>query len=752
MLLDIKQWFPFFDNAFLYAYVFPEGSEKDDKYSQVVRNYFKEQSEKSDGEKEYLINILTNQIPQILANIDIVTPIPDMYFPRLTTLGGLLEASIKDASFYQDLILPRGKNPLWKNMRNNFGSSVTDDSHTKLSYWDPDYIFGFPRKGVSAESLKQKYVLPMIYPHLHSLEYISNNVNDWYDFFPNNEVNALVNQHILLLDSKFESIAKKRLQLQVIRDEIYRVKPDWEISYFCIGKEWDDLLDGEVDNTHLSMEIPRYQKPEDKSPRPIKRIKGIPLDLSKVKDAKRVAKVFNEFFFEFSHFEKCSEIIRKVWQQLYLIRKTDNPVLIVGDTGSGKLQAAKTLHRLKFQVDQNTRKDFYENLFFNMNCSMFSEKLANSQLFGHERGAFTDAYRMKKGIFEKASSDEKPDEIEDPAHAGHYIKGPSLDIHKENGAVFLDEINSLDINVQGMLLKAIDEKKIYRLGGTEEIDSDGWILAATNEDPDSLIEDDAFRPDLYYRFQYVIYMPSLNERKNDIPFLATGFLKKALKDAALPDLMENSGKFTPDFFSPLKELNWKSNVRGLAHLLNKIVELNQEKIQDLEPYMLEILKNDEFIPISHLINKYSTQNLPKQKHEDTNDVIQLWIKYKYSPKKVALDKKTEFGSKQKVNKELHNELLLQLVPYDFVEKNLVNEWERKGLVSAQDKEECIQKVRDEMITILEHLQKPPKHKMKSYDDTNKDIEQAVQQLQKKRRDLEAYVAAKILMEEKNQKE
>jgi len=217
-----------------------------------------------------------------------------------------------------------------------------------------------------------------------------------------------------------------------------------------------------------------------------------------------------------------------------IIRRKWVTVLIRGETGTGKELIARAIHHNNF--DQF--KQFVE-----INCSALPENLLESELFGYEKGAFTDAKNQKQGLFELA----------------------------HNGTLFLDEIGEICPSVQIKLLKAIEEKKIRRLGGIKDIHIRTRLISATNRDLQAAMQEGHFREDLYYRLNVItIHLPPLRDRGHDVVLLARHFLTRFAKEYESPI----SG-FTAEAESLLKTYHWPGNVRELKHTIERIVLLGE---------------------------------------------------------------------------------------------------------------------------------------------------------------------------------
>src|SRR4026209_123377 len=203
---------------------------------------------------------------------------------------------------------------------------------------------------------------------------------------------------------------------------------------------------------------------------------------------------------QFSHIIGTSSPMLAVFQLVETIAPTSSTVLISGESGTGKDRVARAIH-----VTSPGR----ERPFVALNCGALSETLLDSELFGHMRGAFTGADSNKKGLIEVT----------------------------EKGTIFLDEIGEMSPVVQVKLLRVLQERKFRRLGGTEEIDADIRILAATNRDLSKMVADGAFREDLFYRINVIpLRLPSLRERVEDIPLLAEHFVAKFAEQMKKPVL------------------------------------------------------------------------------------------------------------------------------------------------------------------------------------------------------------------------
>ena len=233
-----------------------------------------------------------------------------------------------------------------------------------------------------------------------------------------------------------------------------------------------------------------------------------------------------------------SEPMLAVKDMIEKVAPTNARVLITGENGTGKELVARQLH----EFSPRNRSPFIE-----VNCAAIPSELIESQLFGHEKGAFTSAIKQRKGDFELA----------------------------DGGTLFLDEIGDMSLPAQAKVLRALQENKITRVGGEKEIPVDVRILAATNKNLKAEIEKGNFREDLYHRLSViVIQVPPLRERKDDIPLLVESFAAT---------IAQNMGKATPAF-SPeaveaLKDFQWTGNIRELHNIVERLIILCENTIE-----------------------------------------------------------------------------------------------------------------------------------------------------------------------------
>ncbi len=229
--------------------------------------------------------------------------------------------------------------------------------------------------------------------------------------------------------------------------------------------------------------------------------------------------------------------INKILQSIDKLKDTKSNVLILGESGTGKGVIARAIH------EKSSRKD---NPFVTVNCSILSPTLLESELFGHEKGAFTGADKLKVGRFEFADS----------------------------GTVFLDEIGEIDKSTQTKLLRILQEKEFERVGSTRTILTDIRIIAATNSDLDKAVEQNLFRRDLYYRLKVIVFqLPPLRERREDIPAFAEFFLKKYGNE-----LSKSTQKFDKECMDALTGYDYPGNIRELENIVERAVVLADDDI------------------------------------------------------------------------------------------------------------------------------------------------------------------------------
>jgi two-component system response regulator PilR (NtrC family) len=237
---------------------------------------------------------------------------------------------------------------------------------------------------------------------------------------------------------------------------------------------------------------------------------------------------------QFSNIIGSSDAMVAIFQLIERIAPTNSTVLIAGESGTGKELVARAIHFNSPRKDQP---------FVALNCGALSETLLDSELFGHVRGAFTGADTNKKGLIEVA----------------------------EKGTVFLDEIGEMSPMVQVKLLRVLQERKFRRLGGTEEVDADIRIIAATNRDLSKMVVDGRFREDLFYRINVIpLRLPSLRERRDDIPAIAEHFVARFAQQMG-----KGVSGISGEAMACLKGYAWPGNVRELENAMERAVALER---------------------------------------------------------------------------------------------------------------------------------------------------------------------------------
>lgn len=234
-----------------------------------------------------------------------------------------------------------------------------------------------------------------------------------------------------------------------------------------------------------------------------------------------------------------SGAIGKIKEMIDKVAPTDARVLITGENGTGKELVARWLH------EKSPRSG---SALIEVNCAAIPSELIESELFGHEKGAFTSAIAQRKGKFELA----------------------------EGGTIFLDEIGDMSLSAQAKVLRALQENKITRVGGDKEIKVNVRVLAATNKDLKKEILKGNFREDLYHRLSVIlIHVPALNDRKEDIPLLAEHFLKSIADESGNP-----KKEITKEGIKELQKINWTGNIREFRNVIERLVILGEKTITE----------------------------------------------------------------------------------------------------------------------------------------------------------------------------
>ena len=245
-----------------------------------------------------------------------------------------------------------------------------------------------------------------------------------------------------------------------------------------------------------------------------------------------------------------SEQIMNIKNMIEKVAPTDARVLITGGNGSGKELVARQLH----EKSERSKLPFVE-----VNCAAIPSELIESELFGHEKGAFTSAHKQRQGKFEQA----------------------------DGGTLFLDEIGDMSLSAQAKVLRALQENKISRVGSDKEIKVNVRVLAATNKNLTEEIDKSNFREDLFHRLNVIpIHVPSLNERKDDIPILADYFLSLICNEQGVP--VKSINKKAIDV---LQKINWTGNIRELRNIIERLIILCDKEIQDKDVILYANVKS-----------------------------------------------------------------------------------------------------------------------------------------------------------------
>jgi DNA-binding NtrC family response regulator len=290
--------------------------------------------------------------------------------------------------------------------------------------------------------------------------------------------------------------------------------------------------------------------------------KGVYQYLEKPVDRDKLLAIVGEVFDRLATLRRTiigeSPATRAMMRMILKVAGTGHTVLILGESGTGKELVAREIHNHGPRRDQP---------FLAVNCAALTETLLESELFGHEKGAFTDAHQQKKGLFERA----------------HF------------STLFLDEIGDTSLALQAKILRVLQEREMFRVGGTEPVRVNVRIIAATNRNLEQLLKEGKFREDLYYRLKVIpIVCPPLRERREDIEALALHFTRKA----ALVSGREVKGISAPAL-DALEAYGWPGNIRELEWAMERAVVLGEsEKVElrDLPPEIIQPVPQIRAVP------------------------------------------------------------------------------------------------------------------------------------------------------------
>ena len=267
--------------------------------------------------------------------------------------------------------------------------------------------------------------------------------------------------------------------------------------------------------------------------------------------------------------------IQALRETIKQVAQLDCNVIIQGETGTGKELVARTIHELSPRAEER---------FVAFNCGAFTEELITSELFGHERGAFTGANKIKKGLLEMA----------------------------EGGTVFFDEIGELPLSMQVKLLRVLQERTLMRVGGTDDINIDIRILAATNKDLKRESEEGTFRTDLFYRLDVLtIRVPSLSERREDIPLLSNHFLEKYTRPGRV------APRLSVEAAQRLMSYEYPGNIRELENIIQRILIHCEGDV--VEPYHLV----DDLCNTSAVVVRGNRQDWPPLSEHEKQYILEV---------------------------------------------------------------------------------------------------------------------------------
>ena len=289
-----------------------------------------------------------------------------------------------------------------------------------------------------------------------------------------------------------------------------------------------------------------------------------------------------------------SPSIKKIKETIERVAPTEARVLITGENGTGKELVARWIHEKSNRAHMP---------LIEVNCAAIPAELIESELFGHEKGAFTSAIKQRIGKFEQA----------------------------DGGTLFMDEIGDMSLSAQAKVLRALQEGKITRVGGEKEISVNVRIVAATNKDLIKEIDANQFRMDLYHRLSVIlIHVPSLNERLDDIPLLAEKFVKEICEDYGVP-----KKTITPKALQELQNIHWTGNIRELHNIIERLVILSENKITEEEVrQFVPSVKPTSFDP-TELFERFA-------KFQDFKDHMErLFIEYKLQKNNWNVSKSAE---------------------------------------------------------------------------------------------------------------
>ncbi len=353
---------------------------------------------------------------------------------------------------------------------------------------------------------------------------------------PNQAIGLLLHEYIRVIIAALDLVDEQCIEM--IKD--YKARNPDNLFYVLTGQEYDSV---ETSQESVRLIVDDYvRRPLDPARFAcmVETSIGRPSDRSKsltVVDP-LVAKVKPYFLFR-------SPVMRRTLAHLPKIAASDETVLITGETGTGKEIVARAIHVLSSRSS---------GPFVPINCGAVPESLIEGELFGHEKGAFTGATKTRKGKFETA----------------------------DHGTLFLDEIGNMPIDLQVRLLRALEEEKIYRIGGESPLPINVRVIAASNTDLQKAVKDGLFREDLYYRLNVLrLHLPPLRERIEDIPLLAVHFLERAFAEMVWTKPYPSLSSET---IYILEHYPWKGNVRELRNIMTRVATLLPQNTKHIFPF------------------------------------------------------------------------------------------------------------------------------------------------------------------------
>lgn len=315
----------------------------------------------------------------------------------------------------------------------------------------------------------------------------------------------------------------------------------------------------------------------------------------------------------FSYVKGKSRLAHQIYEQVELVAPTNMSVIVLGESGTGKEYVSRLVHQLSARADKN---------FVAIDCGALSNDLAASELFGHQKGAFTGALQDKVGHFEEANG----------------------------GTIFLDEVGNLSYEVQVKLLRAIQERKIKRLGSNQDIDIDVRIITATNDDLMQSVKKGSFREDLYHRLnEFSIKIPPLRDRKEDIALYSRYFREKSNDE-----LNKEVEDFDAEVSKIFEDYYWPGNLRELKNIVKRSVLLAKRPIIEINCLPAELIaevKSHNRGPQHRPTNDSDLKRINEETEKEL--IIKTLVEVRYNKSKAAkllnIDRKTLYNKIEKYN-------------------------------------------------------------------------------------------------------